>query len=368
MGCCMSLLNPPTAAASAQEKAYASEGWSDDDSSGADSPMGEEVVELMPDAAPDAKGRGRPRRVRNRRRERRARKQAQGRQPASTGGGAWGSRRGGALAGTGRSGASGGRQQPAAKKPAAQPSAWNTGNAAQHLASTWGAGKAGEHAPGGPNEDAKQEEQAPADAQPEAALPAPASGPDTCAAFFFPVDNLPCRYWLDGRRCHRRNCQYMHTASSLTALISFLESAEQTMDICVYIINCRPVRAPVCATCQLSVQCGAANGGLRGGARPCLCAQIVDTILDAHANGVRVRIITDDDQAKKQSFAVGADPQKANGNRNHLNRLASAGIDIRTDASRHHMHNKFCVIDDQLLITGAQQRRRLLGGCCDCCA
>ena len=88
---------------------------------------------------------------------------------------------------------------------------------------------------------------------------------------------------------------------------------------------------------------------------PCCsrASQIVDTILDAHKNGVRVRIITDDDQAKKQNFTVDGNPQQA-GNRDHLNRMALAGIEIRTDASRHHMHNKFCVIDDELLITGTR--------------
>jgi len=67
-------------------------------------------------------------------------------------------------------------------------------------------------------------------------------GPDTCAAFFFPDKALPCRNWANGFRCRRRNCRYSHEATSLTALCSFLDGADDTLDICVYIITLNSVR------------------------------------------------------------------------------------------------------------------------------
>ena len=83
-------------------------------------------------------------------------------------------------------------------------------------------------------------------------------------------------------------------------------------------------------------------------------AQIVEELLDAHYRGVRVRIITDDDQASKQSFHVGdSNSHGPQGRNNYLNRLHAVGVPIRTDTSRHHMHNKFCIIDNKILLTGS---------------
>ena len=67
--------------------------------------------------------------------------------------------------------------------------------------------------------------------------------------------------------------------------------------------------------------------------------RITSKILDARRRGVAVRIITDNDKA----FDAGSDVQ----------RLARAGIDVRTDATPDHMHHKFALIDDNTTLTGS---------------
>jgi len=62
-------------------------------------------------------------------------------------------------------------------------------------------------------------------------------------------------------------------------------------------------------------------------------------LLKAHERGVRVRIITDDDKAGD----LGSD----------VVRLGGAGVDVRTDASPHHMHHKFAVFDGRSVLTGS---------------
>lgn len=62
-------------------------------------------------------------------------------------------------------------------------------------------------------------------------------------------------------------------------------------------------------------------------------------ILGAHRRGVGVRIITDDDKA----FDTGSD----------VERLARAGVQVRTDRAASHMHHKFAIFDARLLLTGS---------------
>ncbi|CAI2378006.1 unnamed protein product [Moneuplotes crassus] len=67
---------------------------------------------------------------------------------------------------------------------------------------------------------------------------------------------------------------------------------------------------------------------------------IARAVLNRHNEGVKVQMISDDECAK----AKGSD----------IEYLASKGIDIRTDNSeRNHMHNKFCIIDNDVLLTGS---------------
>jgi phosphatidylserine/phosphatidylglycerophosphate/cardiolipin synthase-like enzyme len=67
--------------------------------------------------------------------------------------------------------------------------------------------------------------------------------------------------------------------------------------------------------------------------------RIVDAILTAHRKGIAIRILTDNDK----SFDLGSD----------IARLAKAGIDIKIDHTTDHMHHKFMVTDDAVLLTGS---------------
>jgi mitochondrial cardiolipin hydrolase len=62
-------------------------------------------------------------------------------------------------------------------------------------------------------------------------------------------------------------------------------------------------------------------------------------LIDLHKKGVKVRIITDDDQ----SASNGSDVQ----------RMRKEGIPIEMDSTPYHMHNKFAVIDGVLLLNGS---------------
>ena len=67
--------------------------------------------------------------------------------------------------------------------------------------------------------------------------------------------------------------------------------------------------------------------------------EIAEAIAGAHNRGVRVRIITDDDKATD----TGSD----------IVRLEDHGLEVRTDMSPHHMHHKFAIFDQSILLTGS---------------
>lgn len=67
--------------------------------------------------------------------------------------------------------------------------------------------------------------------------------------------------------------------------------------------------------------------------------RISEQILRAHQRAVDVRIVTDND--------------KANDKGSDVDKLHQQGVAVRKDLSRHHMHHKFAVIDQQLLINGS---------------
>ena len=66
---------------------------------------------------------------------------------------------------------------------------------------------------------------------------------------------------------------------------------------------------------------------------------ITSAIIDAHRRGVAIRIITDND--------------KANDEGSDIVRLDEAGIPVRVDRTEYHMHHKFTVFDDSILLTGS---------------
>jgi phosphatidylserine/phosphatidylglycerophosphate/cardiolipin synthase-like enzyme len=66
---------------------------------------------------------------------------------------------------------------------------------------------------------------------------------------------------------------------------------------------------------------------------------ITNAILNAHRRGIDVRILTDNDK----SFDHGSD----------INQLAREGISVKMDMSTNHMHHKFMVADNKIVVTGS---------------
>lgn len=62
-------------------------------------------------------------------------------------------------------------------------------------------------------------------------------------------------------------------------------------------------------------------------------------IIDAHDRGVAVRIITDNNKAEDRGSDV--------------DELEAKGIPLRVDNTRHHMHHKFAIFDDAIVLTGS---------------
>eukprot|EP00996_Jenningsia_fusiforme_P003277 NODE_4077_length_865_cov_21.444853_g3762_i0.p1 GENE.NODE_4077_length_865_cov_21.444853_g3762_i0~~NODE_4077_length_865_cov_21.444853_g3762_i0.p1 ORF type:complete len:132 (+),score=29.52 NODE_4077_length_865_cov_21.444853_g3762_i0:309-704(+) len=67
--------------------------------------------------------------------------------------------------------------------------------------------------------------------------------------------------------------------------------------------------------------------------------RIAKTLIKLHNEGVEVRVVTDNDTSVNQ----GSD----------IERLVEAGIPVRMDTTPYHMHNKFAVLDGQLVINGS---------------
>jgi len=66
---------------------------------------------------------------------------------------------------------------------------------------------------------------------------------------------------------------------------------------------------------------------------------LVNAVLEAHQRGCIVRVITDN----RQAHCKGADAQ----------RLAAAGVAVRTDSSFYAMHHKFAIVDGRVVINGS---------------
>lgn len=94
--------------------------------------------------------------------------------------------------------------------------------------------------------------------------------------------------------------------SCLRAIASRLKHAAKSVDICVFTIT---------------------------------DDRLAKEILAAHERGVLVRIITDDDKAHDRGSDV--------------HRLAQRGVEVRVDKTEHHMHHKFAIFDDDVVVTGS---------------
>jgi len=126
-------------------------------------------------------------------------------------------------------------------------------------------------------------------------------------ALFFPDHRLPCECYLAGVRCSAPRCRLAHHETGLTRVLRVVGEAQTTLDVAVY-----------CISLDL----------------------LADALLHAHARGVRIRIITDDEQLKASGAEVA--------------RLEAGGIVVRTDSSpRLHMHHKFVVVDGTALLCGS---------------
>ena len=129
-----------------------------------------------------------------------------------------------------------------------------------------------------------------------------------CKALFFPDTVMPCRSFLKGEPCKRRQCTFAHSTTSLTELLATLASARNTIEVCVFTITCN---------------------------------EIADALEMAAAAGVMVRVITDDEQAKSQGSDVA-----------RLSRVKN--ITVRHDGNAtSHMHHKFAIVDGSVLINGS---------------
>ena len=120
---------------------------------------------------------------------------------------------------------------------------------------------------------------------------------------FFPDPALPCRY---GNKCKRKQCNFSHEKTSLVRFIQFIRHTKSSIDICVFTITCN---------------------------------DIANEILLLHRQGKKVRIITD----TQQSTNKGSDIAK----------FRNAGIKVKEDHTPHHMHHKFAVIDNTIVLTGS---------------
>ena len=137
--------------------------------------------------------------------------------------------------------------------------------------------------------------------------PVPAGRAGDHAVFFFPDGSLPCPSYLAGQPCGAVNCKLAHREGGLAVLLHSLAGARATLDVAVYAISLELLAA---------------------------------ALRDARARGVRVRVLTDDEQARDAKSAV---PQ-----------LVADGVPVRTDHSvKYHLHHKFCLVDGgPLLVHG----------------
>lgn len=95
--------------------------------------------------------------------------------------------------------------------------------------------------------------------------------------------------------------------ANVDRLVSYLGKAQKTMEICVFNVT---------------------ND------------KLAQAVVDAHKRGVKVRVVTDDEQSKS--------------NGSDIQRFANEGILVRSDNNeKYHMHNKYVVIDGTHLITGS---------------
>ncbi|RLU22484.1 hypothetical protein DMN91_004762 [Ooceraea biroi] len=121
---------------------------------------------------------------------------------------------------------------------------------------------------------------------------------------FFSKESARCRPHIDlNAPCGRKDCAVEH----LRKLVQYLDSATETLDVCMYFFTC-----PLLAT----------------------------AIVRAHKRGVLVRMVVDESMAR-------------NGDSQATKRFYHNGIKPKMKQLDTLMHHKFAIIDKALLITGS---------------
>ena len=128
----------------------------------------------------------------------------------------------------------------------------------------------------------------------------------TSQVLFFPDKMLACKQFIFEGGCNRKRCQFAHQETSLTKLVRVLLEAKQSLDVCVFTINCR---------------------------------ELADATIQLHKSGVVVRVLTDDEQMGSTG--------------SQIEKFRREGIQVRHDLSSFFMHHKFVVIDRKRLVNGS---------------
>ena len=123
---------------------------------------------------------------------------------------------------------------------------------------------------------------------------------------FFPDKLLACKQFIFDGSCYRKNCQFAHQETSLSKLVRVLLEAKESLDVCVFTINCR---------------------------------ELADAVIQLHKSGVVVRVLTDDEQMGSTG--------------SQIEKFRREGIQVRHDLSSFFMHHKFVVIDRKRLANGS---------------
>lgn len=140
-------------------------------------------------------------------------------------------------------------------------------------------------------------------------------------ALFFPDKAMPCKsITVPNFVCRRGTaCEYAHAQTNLTFFLDCLNSAEFSLDVCIFQLTCN---------------------------------EIAEAVTNAVKRGVRVRIITDANNVDSNGSDIRRLNELGSPNKGfHYNH--KMGIQIRCDErvgsqecrTKPHMHHKFCTID-----------------------
>ena len=121
---------------------------------------------------------------------------------------------------------------------------------------------------------------------------------------FFPDATYSCRCRISTR--HLSDCDCRREKSTMEILIKALRKAVKSLDICMFTIS---------------------------------SAQLANIVLQLHAKGIVVRIITDEE---KDGLVV-----------SQIYNFRASGIQVRHDKTSFLMHNKFIIIDGETLVNGS---------------